>query len=84
MQQVHDTGDDEDDGTDGGGYRKKRSLVPQQEIAMLQRRVDRMEQSVSSVMQKLDAVLTQLDTIERSRTKRRQAMTGLLDHLNQV
>lgn len=88
MQQVQETGGDEEDdgiGTGGGGYRKRHSSVPgQQEMTMLQRRVDRMEQSVSTVMQKLNSVLTQLDSIERTKKKRSQAMKRLVDNINQV
>jgi len=47
----------------------------------MSRRVDRMEQSVSSIVAKIDAVLHKLDDMEVSKGRRKQNMGKILDAL---
>ena len=51
---------------------------------LLQRRVDRMENSIGSIVTKIDAVLVKLEAMERAKTKRRETMGKLLDSITQV
>ena len=47
-------------------------------IFRLERRVDRMEKSIGSIVTKIDAVLAKLETMERGRNKRKQKMSEIL------
>ena len=44
----------------------------------LEKRVDRMEKSIGSIVTKIDAVLAKLETMERGKNKRKQKMTEIL------
>ena len=58
--------------------------VGQEEFGVLQRRVDRMEHSIGSIVSKIDAVLVKLEAMERAKAKRRETMGKLLDNINAV
>ncbi|CAF0799310.1 unnamed protein product [Didymodactylos carnosus] len=51
------------------------------EFAVLLRRVDRMEYSIGNIVSKIDSVLTKLETSEKDKMKRREAMTKILDSI---
>jgi len=55
-----------------------------EEFILLQRRVDRMENSIGSIVGKIDAVLVKLEAMERAKAKRRETMSKLLDSISQV
>jgi len=55
-----------------------------EEFILLQRRVDRMEHSIGSIVSKIDAVLVKLEAMERAKTRRRETMSKLLDSISQV
>lgn len=55
--------------------------VSHEEFSVLQRRVDRMEHSIGSIVSKIDAVLVKLENMEQGRAKRRETMTRLLDSI---
>ena len=55
-----------------------------EEFLLLQRRVDRMENSIGSIVTKIDAVLVKLEAMERAKAKRRETMSKLLDSISQV
>ena len=44
----------------------------------LTHRVDRMEQSIGSIVAKIDTVLVKLDHMEKNKTKRKAAMSKIL------
>jgi len=69
--------DDLGPGGDGGG-------ASSEEFTLLQRRVDRMENSIGSIVTKIDAVLVKLEAMERAKTRRRETMSKLLDSITQV
>ena len=48
------------------------------EFFRLEKRVDRMEKSIGSIVTKIDAVLAKLETMERGKNKRKQKMTEIL------
>ena len=45
------------------------------------RRVDRVEQSIGSMVSKIDSVLLKLETMDKAKIKRRETMTKLLDSI---
>ena len=49
----------------------------------LQRRVDRLEHSIGSIVSKIDAVLIKLDSMEKNKTKRRDTMSKILDTITE-
>lgn len=55
--------------------------VSHEEFSVLQRRVDRMEHSIGSIVSKIDAVLVKLENMEMGRAKRREDLTRLLDSI---
>ncbi|ESO00887.1 hypothetical protein HELRODRAFT_192463 [Helobdella robusta] len=57
--------------------------VGHEEFSMLQRRVDRMEHSIGSVVSKIDAVLVKLETMERLRSLNKEAVTRLLNSVTE-
>lgn len=69
--------DDYEAGEGGGG-------ASSEEFMLLQRRVDRMENSVGSIVTKIDSVLVKLEAMERAKTRRRETMGKLLDSITQV
>ncbi|CAF0734591.1 unnamed protein product [Didymodactylos carnosus] len=56
--------------------------ISYEEFAVLLRRVDRMEYSIGSIVSKIDGVLTKLETSEKDKMKRREAMTKILDSIS--
>ncbi|GAB6019631.1 TRP-like ion channel Pkd2 [Chamberlinius hualienensis] len=54
-----------------------------EEYCILTRRVDRMETSLGSIVSKIDAVLFKMEDLEKSKLKRREAMTKILDTINE-
>lgn len=54
-----------------------------EEFSVLQRRVDRLEHSIGSIVSKIDAVLVKLDTMEKTRHKRRETMGKILDTITE-
>ena len=51
---------------------------------MLQRRVDRMEHSIGSIVSKIDAVLVKLEAMEQTKARRRETVGHLLDSIAEV
>jgi len=68
-------------GSGGGGEGESGGGVPSEEFTLLQRRVDRMEHSIGSIVSKIDAVLIKLEAMERAKAKRRETMGKLLDNI---
>ncbi|XP_069958832.1 polycystin-2 isoform X1 [Cherax quadricarinatus] len=54
-----------------------------EEFSVLQRRVDRLEHSIGSIVSKIDAVLVKLDTMEKTKHKRRETMGKILDTITE-
>lgn len=61
---------------------KKANSVSMQEFRILNVRVDTMETSIGNIVNKIDTVLSKLESIERAKLKRREAMAKILDKLN--
>ena len=49
----------------------------------MQRRVDRLEHSIGSIVSKIDAVLVKLDSMEKNKSKRKDAMSKILDNITE-
>jgi len=58
--------------------------VSHEEFSMLQRRVDRMEHSIGSIVSKIDAVLVKLEAMEQTKARRRETVGHLLDSIAEV
>ena len=67
----------------GGNSRGGRG-VTHEEFSMLQRRVDRMEHSIGSIVSKIDAVLVKLEAMEQTKARRRETVGHLLDSIAEV
>lgn len=82
------SGDDEDDMPGSGSGRPVNAssinAAPLEEFTLLQRRVDRMEHSIGSIVSKIDAVLVKLEAMERAKAKRRETMSKMLDSITEV
>ena len=76
--------DDDDEDIVGGGGGGRYGGVSNEEFTILQRRVDRMEHSIGSIVSKIDAVLVKLEAMERAKAKRRETMGKLLDSISEV
>jgi polycystin 2 len=74
-------GSDEDRGGAAGGAPV--NAAPMEEFTLLQRRVDRMENSIGSIVNKIDAVLVKLEAMERAKARRRETMGKLLDSITE-
>ncbi|XP_018023502.1 polycystin-2 [Hyalella azteca] len=59
------------------------SGVAFEEFSVLQRRVDRLEHSIGSIVSKIDAVLVKLGTMEKTKNKRRDVMSKILDTITE-
>jgi hypothetical protein len=95
-----DNSDDDDSsvtksGSRAGGLRRRRDCrgpgghgggrgVSHEEFSMLQRRVDRMEHSIGSIVSKIDAVLVKLESMELTKARRRETVGRLLDSIAEV
>lgn len=53
-------------------------------ILSLTRRVDRMETSVGSIVNKIDAVLIKLEAMEKLKMRHQEEMTKIIDQINRV
>ncbi|CAF1031844.1 unnamed protein product [Adineta ricciae] len=51
------------------------------EFAILVRRIDRMEYSIGNIVSRIDGVLTKLETLEKGKMKRREALTKILNNI---
>ena len=60
------------------------SEVESEEFILLQRRVDRMENSIGNIVSKIDAVFFKLEAMERAKAKRREIIGKLLDDIAEV
>ena len=49
----------------------------------MQKRVDRLEQSLGNVTMKIDNVLTKLDSMEKSKQKRRETMSKIMNTITE-
>jgi len=80
----HDDDDenDSDDGSENGGTRRRRGIA-MEEFTVLVRRVDRVENSIGSIVSKIDAVLLKLEAMDKAKIKRRETMTKLLDSMGE-
>lgn len=67
-----------------GGNSHRGRGVTHEEFSMLQRRVDRMEHSIGSVVSKIDAVLVKLEAMEQTKARRRETVGHLLDSIAEV
>lgn len=63
---------------------RKANLVGHKEFKILTNRVDTMDTSIGNIVGKIEAVLGQLETIERAKLKRRENMSEILDKLNEA
>ncbi|CAF1188330.1 unnamed protein product [Adineta steineri] len=52
------------------------------EFAILVRRIDRMEYSIGNIVSRIDGVLTKLETLEKGKMKRREALTKILNNIS--
>ena len=68
----------------GGGTNRGGRGVTHEEFSMLQRRVDRMEHSIGSIVSKIDAVLVKLEAMEQTKARRRETVGHLLDSIAEV
>ncbi|VEL27795.1 unnamed protein product [Protopolystoma xenopodis] len=59
-------------------------MARQEEFVQAVRRVDRIETSVVSIVNKIDMVLQRLDTIEEARARRRETMSQLLNSIGEL
>ena len=84
MDDSLDDSDDENSTYKSSDRRTSGSGVSHEEFSLLQRRVDRMEHSIGSVVSKIDAILVKLESMEQSRAKRRETMGRLLDSIAEV
>ncbi|CAF4587465.1 unnamed protein product [Rotaria sp. Silwood1] len=53
------------------------------EFAIVVRRIDRMEYSIGNIVSKIDDVLTKLEVLEKSKMKRRDALTRILNTISE-
>jgi polycystin 2 len=76
-------GSDEELSKSGSGRAGVGFGASPEEFTLLQRRVDRMENSIGSIVSKIDAVLVKLEAMERAKAKRRETMSKLLDSITE-
>ncbi|KAL3319448.1 TRP-like ion channel Pkd2 [Cichlidogyrus casuarinus] len=57
------------------------STVTMEKFKNVLKRVDRIESSISCIVDKLDAVITKLDSLEEARSSRKSNMTRILNSL---
>ncbi|XP_047124917.1 polycystin-2 isoform X1 [Hydra vulgaris] len=73
--------DDDDDEDDDENDSEPTGLVKYEEFSILARRVDRVEQSIGSMVLKIDSVLLKLEAMDKAKIKGRETMTKLLDSI---
>lgn len=57
--------------------------IRSEEFELLQRRVDRLENSIGSIVSKIDSVLVKLEAMERAKAKRRETIGKMIDNIAQ-
>ena len=60
------------------------SGLDNKEALLMYRRIERTEKSVSGLASKVDGLVTQLERIERAKSKRRETMSKLLENITEV
>ncbi|CAF1030105.1 unnamed protein product, partial [Adineta ricciae] len=71
------TGANTTNGNDGDNPNR----ITYDEFAILVRRIDRMEYSIGNIVSRIDGVLTKLETLEKGKMKRREALTKILNNI---
>lgn len=69
-------GDSDDESSEDG-------TVPYEEFSVLNKRVDRLEHSIGSIVSKIDSVLLKLEAMDKAKVKRRETMNRLLDSISE-
>ena len=69
VEKIQKKMSDKDQGEDQGNDGK----VGSEEFTNLQKKVERLENSVGNIVNKIDAVLLKLEDMERAKSKRREA-----------
>ncbi|CAF4046340.1 unnamed protein product [Rotaria magnacalcarata] len=67
----------------GAGESDNGNRVTYDEFAILVRRIDRMEYSIGNIVSRIDDVLTKLEVLEKSKIKRREALTRILNNISE-
>ncbi|CAF2049019.1 unnamed protein product [Rotaria magnacalcarata] len=67
----------------GAGETDNGNRVTYDEFAILVRRIDRMEYSIGNIVSRIDDVLTKLEVLEKSKIKRREALTRILNNISE-
>ncbi|UJR08879.1 hypothetical protein I4U23_013134 [Adineta vaga] len=68
-------------GGNGGNEGDNINRITYDEFAILVRRIDRMEYSIGNIVSRIDGVLTKLETLEKGKMKRREALTKILNSI---
>lgn len=76
------TGLDSDSGS-GSDAESESGEVEYEEFAVLNKRVDRLEHSIGSIVSKIDSVLLKLEAMDKAKIKRRETMNRLLDSISE-
>ena len=63
---------------------KKANLVSHNEFKLITQRVDTMESSIGTIVNRIDLVLSKLESLEKTKLERREAMAKILDKLNEA
>ena len=58
--------------------------IDNKEALLMYRRIERTEKSVSGLAGKVESVVSQLERIERAKSKRRETMSKLLENITEV
>ncbi|CAF3336661.1 unnamed protein product [Rotaria socialis] len=67
----------------GAGESDNGNRVTYDEFAILVRRIDRMEYSIGNIVSRIDDVLSKLEVLEKSKIKRREALTRILNTISE-
>lgn len=70
-------------GATGGNDSDPANRITYDEFAILVRRIDRMEYSIGNIVSRIDGVLTKLESLEKSKMKRREALTRILNSISE-
>lgn len=65
-------------------HKPKKRYLTKPDFAELERRVDNMELSIGGIVDKIDTVLVKLESMERAKAKRREAMANILNIIAEV
>lgn len=63
---------------------RKANLVSPGEFRLITQRVDVMESSIGTIVNRIDTVLSKLESLEKTKLERREAMAKILDKLNEA